>query len=373
MKLLLVQHILPDYRVPVFQALCTRYGDDFQLAAGSDNNKEGFSTGSLPPQHLVKLKRRSLAKGRLEFQTGFWREAMAADVVIFEMNPRYISTWLLILGRKLRRRPNVVWGHAWSREGSGSRSDSIRGALRKLGDVVMVYTESQARELKEKMPASKAIVAAPNALYTREQVLANVQKEGATVRDSFIFVGRLVAPKKPVLLLEAFAAALPKMGPEAKLIIVGDGPERQRLQRKVKEWGLEGRVILPGHLSSLDALRPLYEKSIASVSPGYVGLSITQSFAFGVPMIIARDEPHAPEIEAAVEGKNCVFFKEDSVDALATTLAEIWRDRETWTQSQPAIVEHCADSYSIELMTSRMAEAVRLAASLSPVTRGKVA
>lgn len=45
----------------------------------------------------------------------------------------------------------------------------------------------------------------------------------------------------------------------------------------------------------------VYANALVSVSPGYVGLSLTQSLSFGVPMLIAIDEAHVPEIDAALD------------------------------------------------------------------------
>ena len=67
-------------------------------------------------------------------------------------------------------------------------------------------------------------------------------------------------------------------------------------------------------------------------------------------MIIAKDEPHSPEIEAAIEGENCVFFASDDVDDLAVTMEQLFRERQSWHAKGPAIVQLCQDRYSVETM-----------------------
>jgi len=94
------------------------------------------------------------------------------------------------------------------------------------------------------------------------------------------------------------------------------------------------------------------------VSPGYVGLSLIQSLGFGVPMLIARDEPHAPEVEAAVEGENSFMFESDSVSALAELLVTMADDRASWLARRPALAESARRTYSIENMVRSFVENV---------------
>ena len=95
-----------------------------------------------------------------------------------------------------------------------------------------------------------------------------------------------------------------------------------------------------------------------SVSPGYVGLSLTQSLWFGVPALIARDEPHAPEIEAAKPGMNAVFFDSDEPEALGKALVDAFERRDLWLERAPAIAEACVRRYSLESMVDAIVEVV---------------
>ena len=142
-------------------------------------------------------------------------------------------------------------------------------------------------------------------------------------RRNFIYVGRLIQEKKPRLLIEAFERASRNLPANTRLIIGGDGPERTSLEATCRTCACRDRVEFTGHVSDRHELLKLYSSAIASVSPGYVGLSVTQSFSHGVPMIIAKEEPHSPEIEAAIEGENCVFFASDDADDLALVMEQV--------------------------------------------------
>lgn len=55
-------------------------------------------------------------------------------------------------------------------------------------------------------------------------------------------------------IVEAFALVAAER-PEARLLLVGDGPERARIERRTQELGLRDRVILTGKVSSRERVR----------------------------------------------------------------------------------------------------------------------
>src|SRR5690606_16585022 len=138
---------------------------------------------------------------------------------------------------------------------------------------------------------------------------------------------RLVRDKKPLLALEGFRLVCDQLGQDARLVFVGDGPLRNELEEARMRAGLAHCVEILGHVGTYNDLRAQYGTVVASLASGYVGLSLIQSLSFGVPMAIACSEPHAPEIEAAREGYNCVVFESDNPEALGTTLLAIARAR----------------------------------------------
>jgi len=70
-----------------------------------------------------------------------------------------------------------------------------------------------------------------------------------TARYCFLTVGRLSAEKDHAKLLDAFAMASANR-PEARLVILGDGPLREQLRVKIRALGLEGKVLLAGQRSN---------------------------------------------------------------------------------------------------------------------------
>ena len=125
------------------------------------------------------------------------------------------------------------------------------------------------------------------------------------------------------------------------------------------EWvsGYTAHTI-KGHIQDTSVLRKLYGSSFCSVSSGYVGLSATQSFSFGIPMIVSKDEPHSPEIEACQAGFNCKFFQTDNVDDLACKLSAFYSEREHFFRLRNQISEFTAENYSFEAMRDTFIQAI---------------
>lgn len=360
----LVQSALPGYRQGVMTALAEDLGSTLHVYSGECQFESTVRLGVDLGDRLTRVHNSYLGGRRLLWQHGVFRAGVGADTAILELNPRILSVWAISLCRRLRRRPTVLWGHAWPRVGRESWTRGLRRPLWALADVILAYTANDAEDLR--VASGKPVVAAPNALYAFADA-GNGSWTGGKAAG-FIFVGRLVAAKKPALLIRAFALAAPELGQSSRLILVGDGPLRKQLQGLSQELGLQDAVEFRGALSRPADLKPLYESSLASVSPGYAGLSLTQSLWFGVPMVIARNEPHAPEISVAVDGENSLFVESDSVDHLAAGLLRVVAEREHWIARRSSIATHCAAEYSVEAMASGFLAAIDLARKRRPAS-----
>lgn len=129
----------------------------------------------------------------------------------------------------------------------------------------------------------------------------------------FVSAMRLSRKKRPARLVRAFASAVRFTAgtPPMRLIIAGDGPERQALRRLADSLGVGGMVELPGHRER-EQLRSLYGRADVFVLPSEresFGIAALEARAAGLPVIamlaggardfitrgadglLARDEP----------------------------------------------------------------------------------
>ena len=99
--------------------------------------------------------------------------------------------------------------------------------------------------------------------------------DGGQAGGDFLYVGRLVAYKRPDLAVEAFA------GLQERLLVVGDGPMRGALQERAP-----ANVVFLRHVDD-ERLRELYRTSRALVYPAEedFGIVMAEAQACGLPVI----------------------------------------------------------------------------------------
>jgi glycosyltransferase involved in cell wall biosynthesis len=104
--------------------------------------------------------------------------------------------------------------------------------------------------------------------------------------DFILSVNRLDRAKRIDLLLEAAARA-----PDVRVVIAGDGPDRERLERLARERGLNGRAQFTGRVTDAE-LADLYARCLgvyyAPVDEDY-GLVPYEAFLSQKPVITATD------------------------------------------------------------------------------------
>ena len=127
---------------------------------------------------------------------------------------------------------------------------------------------------------------------------------------SFAFVGRFVAEKGLPVLLEA-ASQLRSEGFPFRLKLIGDGPERPKIEAAVMERGLQGQVVFTGMLRGEDLLRATAD-ALAVVMPSVweetAGMAAIEQMMRG-RVVIASDIGGLGEI---VDGAGLKFSPGDS-------------------------------------------------------------
>jgi glycosyltransferase involved in cell wall biosynthesis len=157
-----------------------------------------------------------------------------------------------------------------------SRVPSIRSA-RRTSAVVFAQNQATARRISD----TQGVSWLSNALCV---AMETMPFSGARSKD-LLFVGRLLAWKAPILALRALRYVTDT---DTILRFCGDGPERERLERTARRWGLEDRVRFEGWLNRADLLE-LMAASGAVVHPCLreeAGLSVTEALSLGTPVVL---------------------------------------------------------------------------------------
>ena len=137
---------------------------------------------------------------------------------------------------------------------------------------------------------------------------------------TFVFAGRLTEQKA----LHVALAALSEV-PQARLVLVGDGPERARLEELARTLGIDDRVRFAGALSREQVLRYLAGARAALLSSSWENLphAVVEALAVGTP-VVATAVGGVPEV--VHDGENGLLVPAGDVTALAAALARVVSD-----------------------------------------------
>jgi glycosyltransferase involved in cell wall biosynthesis len=165
-----------------------------------------------------------------------------------------------------------------------------------------------------------------------------------------VYSGRLAPEKNLAFLLEAFAGVAQAVE-HTHLLLIGDGPEREKLEEQTALSGLTGRVHftgrvsydrLPGYLSMCDAF---VTASVSEVHP----LSVIEAMASGLPVVGIRSVGVGDTVRDGITG----FLAGDDLAAFAAKLTRLCLDAPLRQKMGQAAHKECR-RYAIEQTSAVM-------------------
>jgi 1,2-diacylglycerol 3-alpha-glucosyltransferase len=144
-----------------------------------------------------------------------------------------------------------------------------------------------------------------------------------------IFVGRLGKEKNVYFLLAAFAQIY-RQDPEARLVLVGDGPERDEMLANVKKEGIANAVIFCGYLGHEDVF-VAYAASDVILFPSKTetqGLSLLEGMSIGKPAVCLN----AMGVKQLLENEAGGFLTEENLTDYVTASMRLLQNSECYTQ-----------------------------------------
>jgi len=210
--------------------------------------------------------------------------------------------------------------------------------------------------LNEKMPADKILRVWNGVDTARFSMLKESERLAVRARynlDRCLVVGsvgRLSEEKGHYYLLEAWKKVM-EVFPDARLLLIGDGPLRGRLESLSQKWGIDSRVRFLGiHIDDLpELLNCLDVFVLPSVSEG-LGIALIEAMAVGCPVIASRvggiPDLVSPEYGILVEPGDSV--------SLAESIIELLRDLPRRQRMCSAARSRVESDFNIDDMVKRL-------------------
>jgi len=262
-----------------------------------------------------------------------------------------------ILARLAPRVVFVAHEHTWSFEGHPLRKFADRWLIATRCSAFLAVSERDRRRMieVEGVPADR-IRLLPNGIppVVAQQPAVDVRAElGIPAGVPLIGSVGVFRPQKDFTTLLRAHALLRERLPEARLVLVGDGPERPALEALRAELGLEASVVFAGFRSDAVALAAGFDLAVNSSQFEGASLAILEFMALGVPMV-ATAVGGTPELLA--DGEAGVLVAPEDPVALATAMADLLEDAPRAAELARRARERQHDIYNIDVQVERLAD-----------------
>ncbi len=289
----------------------------------------------------------------------FWALLDDVDTVwVLGPYPHSVALALVTLARRRRlvlgvrqdmpvyvrsRRPDRRWMHL-----GADVLEAIWRLLARRHAVVVVGPE-----LARKYHGARALLDTKVSLVSERDIVspAQVAERDYSGELTLLTVGRIDAEKNPLLLAEILARL--RAGPRRwRLVVCGDGPLREQLQRRLTELELLDSVQLRGYVPIDDGLLALYRSSHAflhvSLTEGFPQV-LVEAFASCLPVVATA----VGGVPAAAEGAALLVAPGDA-DGAARALERIAADAQLREQLISAGSQRAREG-SLEAASARLA------------------
>ena len=225
-------------------------------------------------------------------------------------------------------------------------------------DAVTAISTYTAERLRRQVPGAEPAIIPFGATVEPAAELPSPPRDPAAPFE-LLFVGRLVERKGVHLLLDALAA----LPPERRVVlrVVGDGPERGRLEAQAQRLGLGGRAVFHGFVPQ-DELRARMAACDCFVLPAVVdakgdteglGVVLLEAMSYGKPTIASAA---GGIVDIVRDGRNGFLVPRGDAAALADAIRRMMDDPAAARQMGLHGREDVAAGFSWDVIVGRLVE-----------------
>lgn len=256
--------------------------------------------------------------------------------------------WPIVYGRVLRRLGVVRLlfenredeGFSW-----GRTAYAVLRLMRRIPDCVICVSDGVKKVVleRERLTASQALVirnGVPAPSVVTDDALETRRALG--IPEASPVVGLVAHLNRPVKGVSYFIDAVPRIVasvPDARFVVIGEGPLRAVLERQAEALGVRSQVVFAGYSS--DVARYYRIMDVSAMTSLSEGLSITllESMSHALPVVVTNVGGNS---EVVVDGESGYLVPVKDVEAFAERVVVLLRDanlRERIGQSARQVFE----------------------------------
>lgn len=233
------------------------------------------------------------------------------------------NVWASVLGTLARTPAIVAHEHTWSFQGQPLRKLLDRRLIATRADAFLAVSELDRRRMIEIERIDPAkLIFVPNGIPEPPAPGSTDIRNELGVDAATPIVGTVCAlrPQKALEVLIDAAATLAGSIDGIRVLIVGEGPERPALERRIAALGLAGTVTLLGHRDDVRDLIGDFNVAVCSSDFEGTPLSVLEYMQAGLP-IVATDVGGIPDVIAG--GRQGLLVEPRDPAALAASVARL--------------------------------------------------
>ena len=253
-----------------------------------------------------------------EFTAFRWAKKIAADTHTPYMMTVHTDYEQFLFGR-FYRFPLFIWFvKQWSKK-KYRKAAFVTTPTEKLRDRAQLYS------------VKDSVLIVPNGIkleqYNKpvsvEEKTELLQKYGLKNNGKVLVIVTRVSKEKNVKELISFMPALLKEDPEVQFLIVGDGPDRKRLEAYTEKLGLTEQVRFAGRVAPTEVYRYYASGDIFVAASQFetCGMTYLEAMACGLPLVCRDDMVLKGVLDNGVNG-----FTYQIEEEFVTRVLEVLRD-----------------------------------------------
>ena len=327
MKISILQSQIPHYREEFFRKFTERNNADiFIYQSKSSSEKNGFKLGTIVTKNVSKID----IKGFLLYNP--FPMIKGTDTLVLPLHFAHITTWLLLLTKRLHHKRIILWGHAISVRRyltEETKPDWKLKLMIRMSDGLWTYMEKEAQQWISVFPL-KPIVALNNTISSASDIvtysISNKGKDtkyikkkyGITQNFILLFCARFEGNIRRTDLLVNVIKRLDKS--KYGFVIIGAGHDKP-------DFSPYDNVYDFGAVYDTNIKQELFILADCYFQPGWVGLSIVEAMAYGLPILtFRRSEQILQCVEYSYIAPNVNGMVFDSVEECVEYITSVSKD-----------------------------------------------
>jgi len=299
------------------------------------------------------------------------------DVVIAD-GALFLDLPLLLLGCKLTQMPLIVWSGGNIKDNLPKSTDPLIKKIvyvfvrfvYKRCNAAIAYGLGTREYLMFLGMVSHKVFIAPNTVdnfffeeipkMNREKIKMLRRELGLDNKKVVLFVGSLERRKKIDTLIKAFESVKATL-PENSLLIIGDGPDKERLAELCNNKILDNSVKFIGK-ANYDDMPLYYSLSDVFVLPSQGGIAVMEAIASGKPVIVSEECNALYSVPGIIKHReNGFIVKTGDANALKNYLYHLLTNENLAAEMGRKSKEIAFNLFSVDRMIKGFLEAIQFA------------